>query len=103
MTKATQTKSAWRKIKVNKKWIINTTDKCIPKEIERLLQMGPKFAIKPQRIPIEPIITDLEYTIRQAKVSDEQKNETRQKIASHLRRTRTFRYTRQEKDLVGLN
>ena len=62
--------------------------------------MEQKFAMKPQRIPIEPIITDLEHSIRQAKVSEEEKYETRQKIASYWRRTQELQYIKQEKDFL---
>jgi len=64
----------------------NLTQKIIPEEVESVLKLGPKFCFAPTKIPLQRIITDVEYAISKCKATSEEKQETRIKVANHLRR-----------------
>lgn len=50
-------------IKYDESFVKNTTNLEIPHEMSVILSLGPKFALKPDRLPIPEIITDLEYIV----------------------------------------
>lgn len=70
----------------NPKWLINTTSQNIPEAVQRVLQLGPTFITKPTRYPMEKMITDVEYAIEGAKVSEKGRCEIRQRFTQHLKR-----------------
>jgi len=66
------------------KWLVNTTNHVIPKEVQRVLQLGGKVAIEANKLPFEKIITDVEFAINQSKVPETRKEKLCQTITHHL-------------------
>jgi hypothetical protein len=70
-------------------WLINLTSVTIPTEVNKILQLGPKFSHRPSKIPFEKIVTDVEYVIHQTRTADEVKTEVRQRIALLLNKIKS--------------
>ena len=48
-------------LRLNKDWILNCTEKTIPENVAKILQLGPDFCGSIKEIPIMEIITNVEY------------------------------------------
>jgi hypothetical protein len=62
----------------NEKWFVNLTKKDIPADVKQFLSLGPKYSIpfNNNRLPIEKLISDVEYYI-QYSVKEEDKETVR--------------------------
>ena len=69
----------------NEKWVVNLTDVDIPQNVRNVLGLGPKFCF-PSKVPVDKIVMDTEHVINMSKASIEKKEETRHRIAEHLKR-----------------
>jgi len=63
-------------------------DECrdtVPDEIHKILQLGPKFCFQVQKVPVERMITAIEYTISGSNADSGKKEEIDLSIAQHLK------------------
>ena len=65
---------------INESWIVNLTNTNIPREVVSILQLGPKFAFEDKRIPVLPLLSDIEVAIRD--LDDSNKADIRNKICN---------------------
>jgi hypothetical protein len=75
-------------------WIVNLSTVPIPAEVEKILQLGPKFAHTSSRFPYEKIITDVEYVINQVRATEEAKTEVRQRVGvllTKMKKTKEYK------------
>ena len=76
-------------IQVNEDWLIITTQRIIPENVKRILQLGPTFAVKSHKIPLKQIVTDVEYVLRNSCVSLSKKGEVRHKFLDILKKLKS--------------
>ena len=81
--------SKYKPIQVNEDWLINTTQRIIPKNVKRISQLGPKFAVKSHKVPLKQIVTDVEYVLRNSRVSLSKKGEVRHKFTNILKKLKS--------------
>ena len=72
-------------IRLNDGWLVNTTDRTIPDNVKRILQLGPKFVLKTKKTPLKDIVANAEYILRRSKIPEDKKGEARLNIISHLK------------------
>jgi len=77
-------------IQMNDKWLKNTTDVPIPDNVNRILQLGPNFAVKTRKIPTEEVITSAEFIMCRARFNETKKGQVRHKLIDNLKSIRSW-------------
>ena len=55
------------------------------RNIQKILQLGPSFALKACKAPIKRVITDVEYVLRKSRTSEQKKGEVRHNVINMLK------------------